>query len=89
MPTIDVTLKTVQFKPGRAEQPGAVAQVVLMCDEPDQVIELVGYISQRLRIDASPLQQELPFEEPSANGTVAVSAGRRRRGTKATPTEDE
>lgn len=87
--TIQATLKRVGFKPGRSEQPGVVAEIVLICDEPSQVLELVEYVSQPIVFDVQGVQQRLPLDEPTSNGTVEVSAGRRRRGTRATVTEDQ
>jgi hypothetical protein len=85
----EMTLKRIGFKAGRAEQPGVVAELVLLCDKPDEVLNLVAHTAKTVLIVMTPLDQQLPFTEPSENGTVAVSASRRRRGTRATPTEDE
>ena len=86
---IEMTLKRIGFKPGRTEQPGVVAEVVLICDTPSQVQELVEYVSQPIIIDVQGVQQRLPLDEPTENGTVIPSAGRRRRGTHASVTEGE
>lgn len=87
----EVTLKRIGFKAGTAAAPDPVAEIVLMCKDPSQVVHLTRYVSQTVLVDVAPIQQELPLEEEAAgvNGTVFAGAGRRRRGTRADATEGE
>lgn len=77
----EVTLKRIGFKPGRTEQPGVVAEIVLICDKPEQVLDLVPHISQVILVKVQGIQQALPLDEPHENG-VAMPAAGRRRGTR-------
>jgi hypothetical protein len=85
----EVTLKRIGFKAGPAAQPDPVAEIVLMCKDPNEVLHLARYVSKAVLVDVAPIQEELPLEEPTSNGTVLPSAGRRRRGSTANVTDDE
>lgn len=91
--SIEVTLKRITFKAGRSEQPGRVAEIVLMSDTPGDWKDLAAdYSGQVVLVEIQGAQERLPFgddDEPHENGTVLPTAGRRRRGTRANATEDE
>jgi len=86
----EVTLKRIGFKAGTASAPEPVAEIVLICNEPSDVVHLTRFVSKTVLVDVAPIQQELPLEEePHTNGTVMPSRGVRRRGTVANVTENE
>src|SRR5580765_3369036 len=93
----EVTLKRIGFKAGTAASPDPVAEIVLMCKDPYEVVHLTRYVTKSVLIDVAPIQQELPldtvlaeadFEAHGTNGTGEISAGRRRRGTRSSETAE-
>ena len=62
--SIDVTLKTVLFKAGRSEQPGRIAVITLIAEDPDgSVKELSDLAGAKVMIEVWPRQEGLPLDE--------------------------
>jgi hypothetical protein len=95
--------KRCTFKAAPAGSAGPVAELVLVLKDVEDVTSLAAYVGQQVTVEIWAAQQQLPglFTDTAApdvsqhtNGVdhgnvVEVSAGRRRRGTRANPVEDE